>query len=315
MKHEVSIPDDAAPGRHGVYVAFDAAGEVLYIGRTQNLEERLRGHRWTSEWHQRMRSIEWTPCVDLVEARRVEKSLISAFRPATNQNDRALLRAGRHALPSWTAEKLRSLYPGHDLELNGYIRALRAGGWPLASIGAPLAMTREAVRIRESAEYVRVSFGVPRVPVAVKAPPVVRPDVTPGQRRRLLEMHAVARAVNGSTAADDPARAVSVSLTEYIAELHLSGIPIGRIAEAIGVSYLAVKLRLARHGYLQAPPSLRHVVYKGQPTHRVRTCCKRGHEFTSENTRLINGDPTRRICRACERIRVTAYRSRKKAAA
>jgi len=51
------------------------------------------------------------------------------------------------------------------------------------------------------------------------------------------------------------------------------------------------------------------MVNKGRanPWLRSRTHCKRGHEFTPENTARERGRPTKRICRACARERQSAY--------
>jgi hypothetical protein len=42
----------------------------------------------------------------------------------------------------------------------------------------------------------------------------------------------------------------------------------------------------------------------------VSTHCKRGHAFTPENTRTVNGY---RRCRTCEKLRIRDYRRRQRA--
>lgn len=44
-----------------------------------------------------------------------------------------------------------------------------------------------------------------------------------------------------------------------------------------------------------------------------RTHCRKGHEYTPENTYHPPFAPNRRACRACNRARVAAYAARKKA--
>lgn len=330
MRHQIEIPDSAQPGRYGVYVAFSADGDVLYIGRTQNLLSRLQHHRTQSTWHSGMRSLEWTPCRDVVEARKVEKGLIATFRPESNVNDRRPQASGRHALPEWCGDKLRSLYAASftdgwcatsgDALLNGYIRELHRKGWSHASIAVPLGMTREAVRLRELRPAASAAhLSTPSVPVVAKPVRPPKPSVSAAQRIRLRELHALARQVNGSTAADDPRRDASIELSELIAEIHLTdGVLLGRIAEALGVTYLAVKARLARHGYISGPPSMAHAAYKGQPTDFVgsrRTECHRGHRLEGDNVRFVNGDASTRVCRTCERIRVARYQQKIRGAA
>lgn len=59
-----------------------------------------------------------------------------------------------------------------------------------------------------------------------------------------------------------------------------------------------------RKGRCQIPPNPRWNAFK--------THCKRGHEFTSENTGSANnhGAPAR-VCRVCAQMRQAAYRARK----
>lgn len=324
MRYEVLLPDRAIPGQFGVYVALDGAGDALYIGRSQNLASRLTAHR-RAPWHPRMRSIEFTPCRDINEARAVEKDMIETFAPAANQNDRGLRGSkGRYALPDWSAAKLRELYrrcyvggyTPDDGELNGYIHALRDAGWKLAEIATALGMTREAIRLREQRPFVKVPFGVPARPFPIPTIRNARPRISDKDRGEMRRLRETARRVNGVTPADHPWRADGAALTELMARLVMEGFSVYAVAKAAGVTPHAVDSRLASHGYKNSKSWTRP--YLGRPRDDVairRTTCMRDHPLSGDNVRLVNGDPARRVCRACERIRIANYQARKRVAA
>jgi hypothetical protein len=319
VKITVEIPDCATPGQHGVYVCFDGNGDVLYIGRTKDLGARLKGHRSQSAWWRQLRSVEFSPCDGPNEARVVEKSMIATFRPEANVNDwRELPSTVRHTLPSWTVAKLVEMHEAviaagrhgqsENATLNGYILALREAGWSLASIGAALSMTREAVRLRQArAESPHTAPGVPPLPQKPVKPKKVRPSVPPTVLQELRQLQPLATSVRGWTPHDDPARAASERYTEILADQYLSGVSVGRIAKQLGVTHLAVRARLARHGYIEPVKGLKNVPF-GTPGRRG-VACKAGHALEGDNVRLINGDPRRRVCKTCERRRVAKYRA------
>lgn len=326
----VDVPDTAVPGQHGVYVVLDAVEEVLYIGRTQDLINRLRAHRRAAPWWKFTRKIEFTPCADAVGSRQLEKSMIATFHPDANVNDRLPIAASKVAqeLPGWTASKLRSLYcdavaagwhSDSNALLNGYILALRQAGWKLAAIGAALEVTREAVRLREAqATHVTRRFGVPSPPRKLEPIKAVKPSISTADVAKMRALFVGARKVNGATPLDHPSRQDSIDLSELMAEIHLSGVSIYRIAKTLGVSHLAVRARLARHGYLAPITGLQgNARYRGirTPHHGPASHCKRGHPLSGANLRLVNGDPQLRHCRACTSIRSAEYQARKKASA
>lgn len=129
----------------------------------------------------------------------------------------------------------------------------------------------------------------------------------------LRRLQSLARRVNGATPADSALRVASVELAALLAALKDDGAPIRQLAGILGVSVRGVYFRLGRHGYWKLLPS-QPAIYKGQPSDHIRNkkeTCLRGHLLSGENVRFINGDPARRICRLCERIRCGAYRARK----
>lgn len=332
MRIDVTVPECAVRGQHGVYVCYDEAGEVLYIGRTMDLFRRLLGHRSQSAWFKRMRSIEFTPCDGPNEARDVEKSLIETFHPAANINDFApQQRSVRQTLPGWTVAKLVSMHEAcvdshwgdaDNDRLNNYIAALRDAGWTLAAIGEGLRMTREGVRLRQlRATRPDASPGIPAVPVKVRPAKKVKPTIPDDVLPVMLRLKEQAQRVNGPTPLDSPLRVASVRYSEMLAEQLIRGVTIYRMSKQLGVTVLGIKARLARHGYVNNLDYMPQVpfeerVWKSPAAGFETGKCKRGHDMTNQaNVRHINGDPKRPVCKPCERIRVAEYRARKEAAA
>lgn len=280
MRYEITIPDDAEPGRFGVYALLDAEGEPLYIGLTGDLYQRLRNHRSTQPWWKSVRSLEWTACDGSTEARAVEKSMIATFHPDANVVDaRPLPRQSKQHVPDWMAAKLVELLeaekaagrnsPERDL-LNCYLAALRAAGWRLEPLGLPMHMTRERVRQRVAmAPSAKTSFCVTTPPSTRKPKPVkpARPVIPTAVLFELKRLQADARKVNGPTPLDSPLRVASERYSEMLAEQYLTGVSIYRISQQLGVTPLAIKARLARHGYLEEIKGLPSNIRYGERTH------------------------------------------------
>lgn len=333
MRYEIEIPDEAAPGCFGVYVLYDGADEPLYIGQTRSLYRRILQHK-PQPWWNRVRRLEWVPCETPTEARALKKGLIATYRPNGNQNDTVpLRRQSPQVLPDWIAAKIAELHETEVLagmrhdhaeaerdRLNCYLAALRAAGWRLEPLGLPMSMTRERVRQRIAmAPSASTPFGVvaPAPTRKPKPPKRERPSIPPSVLTEMRELQGLARQVNGPTPLDSPLRAASERFTELLAEQHVAGVSIYRIAKQLGVTPRAIRSRLARHGYMDPVGNMPNPKY-GTPWAPGGTRagkCKAGHDLTDpETVRFINGDPKRRVCRLCEARRAAEYYARKKAA-
>lgn len=233
-------------------------------------------------------------------------------------------------LPAEFAASLRALAAevGHggrggktdgSVRLDAALMAARLQGWTLQALADAIGVTREAIRQR--AERGRARADIPTVPMPPRRPtPMPQPPkknrllIRPEVADRLREMHAIARTVNGGTAEDDPRRAVSVEFTKWLHELVEQGVTIYRIAEELGVTHLAVRARLARHGYRDPLPSMATVTYTGKPNANVvKAECKRGHPLSGENL-YIAPSTGARVCKTCDKLRGKAYRARRAAA-
>lgn len=316
------IAGDHVDGFHSVYLLTDATDNLIYIGRSAHLARRLTAHSTRSPWWSLVCGGWWVPCADAVESRLIERESIERYTPPNNVADTIPLRSPVE-LPLSACGSLRELcseahgLPRTDdavVRFDAYIGALHSCGWTSASIGKPLGWTRQAISLRKLRAAVWPMDLLPEVP---PVPPKVvkarkqRPLVPWHIEESLREMSAVACQVNGGTATDDPRRSVSVAFTEALADLRLQGVGWKEIARASGLTQGAVRHRLKRHGYMRQAPS--QPIYLGVCSSDLRgtaLTCRAGHSLDRLNVRLVNGDPNRRVCRTCERVRVARYRGR-----
>lgn len=314
------------PEGYGIYQGFAEDGTLLYVGRTSNLQARLRQHRAQNPVWPQVAYLSWTPCDSYGEAVSLERLAISTEPGDANVTGRIDLdrakASSRQTLPAAARQRLVDTYAMSDDPLlyeaaSSYMRALRDAGWTLQSIAGPLNITRERVRQRVATAALDLDLIVPSPPAREPRQPAFRTWLWPAEQRRVDELFPLAKQVNGATPDDDPRRAASVELSELFATLILRRVPARVIAEAAGCTVAAVNLRLARHGYRKCPPSVaEYVGKKAEPVTRLRGRdeCFRGHDLTVEGAlRFINGDPARPVCRACDRLRVDAYLARKRA--
>ncbi|MGQ0848387.1 MAG: DEDD exonuclease domain-containing protein [Actinomycetota bacterium] len=85
---------DGLPRRAGVYLFLDRDGEVIYVGKADNLRTRVRSYfygderRRVADMLRQLHRIEHRACVNSLEAEVTELRLIHAYRPRFNQRSR-----------------------------------------------------------------------------------------------------------------------------------------------------------------------------------------------------------------------------------
>lgn len=85
---------DGLPRRPGVYLFSDRAGEVIYVGKADNLRTRVRSYfygddrRRIADMLRQLHRIDHRVCVNTLEAEVTELRLIHAHRPRFNQRSR-----------------------------------------------------------------------------------------------------------------------------------------------------------------------------------------------------------------------------------
>lgn len=317
---ELIDPIACADGRcgFGVYEALDSSGSIIYTGRTSNLEARLRSHSTQSPWWGFASEIRWMPTANYGETVALERLGISTDHGDWNMAGHVdLPDRARQVVPSAMADRLAALYAassahGRSPDLDNYIRTARELGWTLSAIARPLSITRETVRLRALKGFVDYDLSIPSPPARVVQRQKIWPTLRPGEGDELRRLYALASRVRGNTALGHPNRIASERLSELIADLRLRGVRTREIAAATGVTKAAIDLRLARHGYTKNPPS--QGKYRPGTGRAQQDKCGRGHELVDDNIRFINGDPRRRICRACEQVRVERYQAKQRRA-
>lgn len=202
---------------------------------------------------------------------------------------------------------------GRD-RLDSLLANANTNGWTLTALAEPFGWTREWVRLR--VQRARPAAGLPSVPLPPKHP---TPTPTPDRRLRLRdeqiaelrEMAAIAGTVNGALEPEHSARRVGEHFTAQLAAYVGQGVTIAYLAQVLGVTHGAIASRLARHGYRDPHPSQAHEMYRNRKSggRSDSGACGRGHDLAGDNLRITNPGGTR-VCRACERIRGAAYRTR-----
>lgn len=323
----------AEGGQYGVYQLFTRDGALLYVGRTRSLADRLDAHAETQQWWPLVDFGQWIPVDNYGEAVALERSSIEQDAPMFNRIGGAPLFNGRAMLPDSTVHDLLEMYAESDTRrgarrLDAFMAALRGAGWTLAAIGEPIGITRERVRQRVAriqAEEWPTDVEIPEVPTYTRPTPKVQvrkvwPSLDSVEAEEMRTLRALATKCRGVHGPDHPYRQASERLSEMVAEAKLRGVRNRELAEAMGVTVGAVVMRLKTHGYFRTPPSQPRVGAKIHPLLAAREAapsdkCRRGHAMSGENLRLINGDPERRVCRACERMRTARYQAGKAARA
>ena len=71
-----------------VYLVYDSSSQLLYVGVTCNLPQRMQAHRATSSWRGEVARLEARKYPTRDRAERVEARAISLLRPIHNIKDR-----------------------------------------------------------------------------------------------------------------------------------------------------------------------------------------------------------------------------------
>lgn len=225
-------------------------------------------------------------------------------------------------LPADLAAELRQMRENRDPRYGATLIVARMNGWTYQSLASALGVSRQAVEQLISRSTVEVPGRIPDIPLP---PRKAQPNPKPPRRKlrvnnelaeELREMQRVSATVNGATPADAPEREVTVELSARLYALAEQGVSLKHLAEVLGIQYNAVILRLARHGYRDAPPSQRQERYLGRPTPRIsgqQAHCKKGHPLSGDNLYVVPKSGSR-VCRMCAKARQTAYLERRRQA-
>lgn len=100
---------------HFVYRAFDAAGRLLYVGCTMNLDRRHQEHKYGSQWYAAMTSVKLSGPYNYTTARRLEKEAINTEGPLQNGQEPGNMAARRARSKTFARVMNAALEQGMDL--------------------------------------------------------------------------------------------------------------------------------------------------------------------------------------------------------
>lgn len=159
-------------------------------------------------------------------------------------------------LPQEEADRLvalRAAGPNGLPALRARVAALRAAGWSLAAVGAPMGANRSTTRMWQlgaadgDAAASAEETPIPRPPTRQNLTSVrLYPDVPPAERDDLIRLAESARQVRGWTPQDAPTRQDAAEFERRLREYVSRGVPLKRIADHVGVTHRAIAARLER---------------------------------------------------------------------
>lgn len=131
---------------------------------------------------------------------------------------------------------------------------------------------------------------------------------------RLTLLQPLAAGNRGPIPAGDPRRVAGEEYAWLIDLAYQQGVPPSELAAATGSSWPVLRARLARHGYRNAPPTMRG--YQGTAPSSAMQECQRGHAFDEANTYRYTDahGAEHRVCRQCRADRMKTRRADAKAA-
>lgn len=114
-------------------------------------------------------------------------------------------------------------------------------------------------------------------------------DLTPKQAAHLAELTKVARQARGAYYSEEVARA-STELSALLAQYLNEGVRYRTLSDATGIQWRSIKARIARHGYLNCPPSQEAKKFQGpsQPGPHCDHDKSRYRERKNKNDRVTH---------------------------
>lgn len=80
------------PYQHIVYRLYAAGGALLYIGRTKNIANRVRTHKWQAPWWGEVGTMETEAFATPEEAKDAERGQIKRLRPLHNKHHKDVVK-------------------------------------------------------------------------------------------------------------------------------------------------------------------------------------------------------------------------------
>lgn len=240
---------------HG-YKFYSSTGELLYVGITGNLDQRLHAHRLQKTWWKDVDDINVKVFNTREEAESYERQCIKVECPKYNelpgvlhkqQTTERIIPKTRSRLPQKELEYLRTLDTNQT-----YLRCaeLQAVGWSVLSILEGAKVSPSPSQLRAELKYLHnVDTGVP-----VPRPPKTRSekaqerlsakrDILPWEAEKLIEYASYSKKLRPQYGLDHPIGKVVQEYREFVVHLVSEGALISDIARAAGVDESNVRKR------------------------------------------------------------------------
>jgi predicted GIY-YIG superfamily endonuclease len=242
-----------------LYKTHNSDGHLLYVGITNNIDQRLIAHKATKSWWNEVDEIVLKIFSTREEAIVVERDTILDSFPKYNEvvtskeyNPQPEKRyPTSHAkLPQEELQHLRGL--DGDVMLQRAAE-LQAAGWSVAAIleGARVAPT--AVQLRTALKYIydaNTGFPVPRPPMGARLKREERLSkivhMSEDQKEQLIELSQIAKKFRPQFRGDHPVAIAAQEYRDLINYLKNVGVSVQEMANAVGCDEGNIRRRLVK---------------------------------------------------------------------
>lgn len=115
---------------HMVYLMFDDAGGLLYVGCTSNIKNRLRQHGRFSDWYPRISRVSAREYPGMERGLAIEARVIRRFAPEINvlsqRDEKKRMGTGSQGGSPWLTREGRAMKRGERINWRGDDKADRA---------------------------------------------------------------------------------------------------------------------------------------------------------------------------------------------
>jgi hypothetical protein len=242
-----------------LYRLYSLDNELLYVGITNNLDQRFTYHRSVKSWWPDVATINIAQYSDRDAVLDAERLAILSESPKYNE----LVTTKKHSpkdIPEKRYPTTHAKLPLEEIEylktLNGepaYMRAaeLQQAGWSVMAILDGVRVSPTPVELRNALKfYYDINTGVD-VPIPPKSKRLLKEErasmvshMTPLESAQIKELAQVAKKYRPQYRPGHPIADVASRYTSLIKDLHARGVPVREIADAAQINESGIRRRL-----------------------------------------------------------------------
>lgn len=221
-----------------VYTVFGAAGVILYVGSSANLQVRIGQHRATKPWWGEVDHVAVEPFPSRASARAAEKEKILATTPKYNiSHDMSKKQTARRARPK------RCINGKSSSSVTYTVRVQRDGphfwGIEVDEIPSQGSQARNLDEVEEMArDFIAVCKDVApqsiQIQTVIEVPGDARQHIDEARKQRTLAMSAQQRAAREHRLAAQALRDQGISLRDAAALLRISPQRVSQLVAGVG---------------------------------------------------------------------------------